>query len=102
MKTIILILFSLIIIACGNKNDKISEENKSKQAAVTKVSPEVLIRQARMEELGREFKCPVMKARSKVREDTEAAQYNGKVYYFCCPGCSTSFKENPAKFTRDE
>jgi YHS domain-containing protein len=26
--------------------------------------------------------------------------YNGKTYYFCCPGCIKKFNENPAKFAK--
>ena len=26
--------------------------------------------------------------------------YNGKTYYFCCPGCVTKFKKEPTKFIK--
>lgn len=28
------------------------------------------------------------------------AEYNGKEYHFCSPGCQQAFKNNPAKFIK--
>lgn len=55
-------------------------------------------RKVEKEELGKEATCPVMKDSFKVDEKTLSASYKGKVYYFCCPGCSKPFIENPEKY----
>jgi YHS domain-containing protein len=28
------------------------------------------------------------------------SEYNGKTYYFCAPGCKSTFDKNPAKFIK--
>lgn len=50
-------------------------------------------------EAGQEVVCLVMKTRFKVTSDTLAAEYKGKVYYFCCPTCPGAFKADPEKYT---
>jgi len=29
-----------------------------------------------------------------------SASYQGKTYYFCSPGCKSTFEKNPAKFAK--
>lgn len=43
--------------------------------------------------------CPVMG--TEIPDVTRAAassEYNGKTYYFCCPGCKAAFDKNPEKY----
>lgn len=49
-------------------------------------------------EVGIDAVCPVMKTKVKVTSDTLAAEYKGKVYYFCCPSCPGAFKADPEKY----
>lgn len=49
-------------------------------------------------EVGADAVCPVMKTKFKVTPDTLAAEYKGKVYYFCCPSCPGAFKADPEKY----
>ena len=49
-------------------------------------------------EVGTDAVCPVMKTKFKVAADTLAAEYKGKVYFFCCPGCPVAFKADPEKY----
>ncbi len=28
------------------------------------------------------------------------SQYNGKIYYFCAPGCKSTFDKNPSKYAK--
>lgn len=47
--------------------------------------------------------CPVMG--TKIPDVTKAAGksvYNGKTYYFCCPGCKPAFDKDPAKYVKQE
>ena len=29
---------------------------------------------------------------------TQKTQYEGKTYYFCCPGCKQAFETNPRQY----
>ena len=39
--------------------------------------------------------CPVMGGEAKKEFSYE---YEGKVYYFCCPSCIDAFKKDPKKY----
>jgi len=28
------------------------------------------------------------------------SEYNGKIYYFCAPGCKSTFDKNPSKYVK--
>jgi len=45
---------------------------------------------------GKHFTCPITGENSVVTEKTIYADWNGKRYYFCCPGCDVTFKKDPA------
>lgn len=42
-------------------------------------------------ELGKEATCPVTKKSFKISKETPAINFQGKTYYFCCPGCLDKF-----------
>ena len=42
--------------------------------------------------------CPVMKNWILQSEAADSVEYNGKTYYFCCPGCKPKFVEDPEKY----
>jgi YHS domain-containing protein len=46
--------------------------------------------------------CPVSGESFKKSEMTESMDYNGKTYYFCCPGCKKKFEKDPEKYTKEE
>lgn len=50
-------------------------------------------------EIGMSALCPVTKSMFKVSKDTEACEYNGEIYYFCCNECPVKFKNEPFKYT---
>jgi Cu(I)/Ag(I) efflux system membrane fusion protein len=82
MKKIIFILtFLFIILGCVKK-----EEYK--------------IRSVNSDEIGIEAICPVAKNKFKVDKETQAIDYKGETYYFCCPGCDTEFIKEPEKYIR--
>jgi YHS domain-containing protein len=58
----------------------------------------VVIREANKDEAGVPTQCPVMGTKFKVEEGSIAADYNGKTYYLCCPGCVEPFKNDPEKY----
>jgi len=43
------------------------------------------------DELGKEATCPVTNKSFKITKETPAIDYQGKTYYFCCPGCVDKF-----------
>ncbi|GEM_PF-1330226 len=65
-----------------------------------KVDEKVLILRAKAGEVGQKAVCPVMKGNFTVTMATDAAEYKGKTYFFCCPGCAPMFKKNPAKYEK--
>lgn len=60
----------------------------------------VVIRKARPDEIGKSVVCPVMGTKFDVKAFTEAADYKGKSYYFCCAMCPPEFKKNPDKYAK--
>ena len=47
---------------------------------------------------GKHFICPIMGTDAVVGSDTKFADYQGKRYYFCCPGCDSKFNADPAMY----
>ena len=53
----------------------------------------------------KELPCAVMGGEHKVNiakatKDKMFADYKGKRYFFCCAGCPSEFKKNPAKYAK--
>jgi YHS domain-containing protein len=87
-----LMLFAIVALLLGcQKSPDVAQQTASSGAAVTdhKITPA---------EVGTDAVCPVMKTHFKVTADTLAADYKGKVYYFCCPSCPGAFKAGPEKY----
>lgn len=49
---------------------------------------------------GDKSRCTVTGEDLEVNEDTPHAEYKGKTYYFCCPGCKKKFEANPEQFIK--
>jgi YHS domain-containing protein len=43
------------------------------------------------EELGKKATCSVTKESFTISKNTPAIEFNGEIYYFCCPGCIEKF-----------
>lgn len=52
--------------------------------------------------IGKEAICPVLGDKFTITESTPVVEYEGKKYYFCCPGCDTKFMKNPEKYINQE
>ena len=50
------------------------------------------------ENIEEKVQCPVMKNWILQSEAADSVEYNGKTYYFCCPGCKPKFLENSEKY----
>lgn len=46
--------------------------------------------------------CPVSGESFKVSEAKGQSVYEGKTYYFCCPGCKTKFDQDPRAFAQKQ
>ncbi len=49
-------------------------------------------------EIGKDAVCPVTKQKFNITAQTDAVEYCGEVYYFCCPVCKPKFKKEPGKY----
>lgn len=52
--------------------------------------------------IGEEAICPVRGEKLTITESTPVIEYEGKKYYFCCPGCDTEFMKDPEKYINQE
>jgi YHS domain-containing protein len=61
--------------------------------------------QTKPKALPTKVKCAVMTNEMVVVKDAAKkklfADYKGKRYYFCCPGCVPPFKADPAKYAKN-
>lgn len=52
----------------------------------------------------KEVACAVMGEHkvniAKATKEKDFADYKGKRYFFCCPGCKPTFEKDPAKFAK--
>lgn len=49
-------------------------------------------------DIGKVAVCPVLKTEFKVTKNSAYVDYEGKRYYFCCPGCDKKFMKDPAQY----
>lgn len=54
------------------------------------------------EDKAKAVKCPVMGHEIKDLEKAPSYEYEGKTYYFCCPGCKEKFMKDPEKYIKKE
>ncbi|HAX61468.1 MAG TPA: YHS domain-containing protein [Elusimicrobia bacterium] len=50
--------------------------------------------------MGKAVVCPVLGTKFNVSNVTQASDYKGKTYYFCCAECPGEFKKNPDKYAK--
>jgi len=48
--------------------------------------------------VGDRTRCPVSGDDFTVSAESPHVEYQGKLYYFCCPNCPQKFLANPAKY----
>ena len=96
MKPLLPILFAVaatLAVGCSNKTAPAPAGATPTQAA----QPQ--LKAPGEAKVGDKTTCPVMKGHEFVVTDASPkAEYKGKTYYFCCPGCVDEFKQNPAKY----
>lgn len=104
MKRTILVTLTALLFAAGcsgggsgQPEPKAAKTETKRPAPKAVVNPDVTVRKALPSEIGQAAKCPVMGGEFKVKAKTVVAEYKGKAYYFCCPGCEDPFKADPEK-----
>jgi len=50
--------------------------------------------------IGDKTLCLVSGEEFTITEKSPKTVYEGKTYYFCCPGCDTKFAANPSQFLK--
>jgi Cu+-exporting ATPase len=90
MKRAIPLSLCLVLAACGGSNDKPASEPASPAAASIKAPGDARV--------GERTRCPVSGEEFVVTATSPSAEYGGKTYYFCCPGCDSKFKADPNKY----
>ncbi|HSQ62448.1 MAG TPA: YHS domain-containing protein [Polyangiaceae bacterium] len=80
----------LVLAACGGAASKPAEPAAAAAAAPLKAPGEARV--------GDRTRCPVSGEEFVVTASSPSAEYGGKTYYFCCPGCDGKFKADPKKF----
>ena len=95
----VLVLIAFVV-AVGFLGCQKTETNQpaTTSTAVATPTAAVVDHKVTQAEVGTDAVCPVMKTKVKVASDTLAAEYKGKVYYFCCPSCPSAFKADPEKY----
>ena len=74
--------------SCANPNAAASKSNGVKMMTAADLGDRMLAK----------TKCTVTGGDLEPTATTKVATYQGKTYYFCCPGCARKFATNPSKF----
>ena len=67
-----------------------------------KLEKEIVIRELKKDEIGKEYVCPVTKESFKGSASTQAAEFKDETYYFCCAGCPDKFIKKPRKYIKQQ
>ena len=54
----------------------------------------------KIDDQGTHIMCPVTGETALMTEDNGFSDYNGRRYYYCCPGCKEQFDKNPEKYLK--
>jgi YHS domain-containing protein len=97
-------LFGCLVACGGNAADRpppATPEAPSAQAGEhhgQSATPGAPVKAPGEANVGDTTKCPVSGEEFVVEANSPKAEYKGKTYYFCCPGCDKKFESNPEKF----
>jgi xanthine dehydrogenase accessory factor len=102
--TALLLLAAMAMTACGGTQPPAAAPASSAAPAESVAAPAGSAAAAQdlkapgEAKVGDKTTCPVMKHPFVVSESSPKLEYEGKTYYFCCPGCIEQFKANPKKY----
>lgn len=83
--------------ACKTKSDLKAPAAESTAAATATPAAESIVMPGDAK-VGDTSMCLVSGETFVVAADSPKADYEGKTYYFCCPGCQSKFAAEPAKY----
>ena len=90
---------SLALAACGgstaSSGGSTTAHDEHEQATQAAASPVVAPGEARV---GDTTTCPVSGETFVVSDASPHVDYEGRTYYFCCPGCDQRFQADPAHY----
>lgn len=99
-----LFVAAIPLAACGASAPKSAAEAPSdtKAAAAMTTTPEAPgggeVKALGEAKVGDKTRCAVMNHEFVVTDQSPKVEYEGKTYYFCCPGCVDKFKADPKKY----
>ena len=102
--SVVLFVASIPPAACGGPAQKSAADPGygAKSAEATATTPEApvagAVKPLGEAKVGDKTRCAVMNHEFVVTEQSPKVEYEGKTYYFCCPGCVEQFKADPKKY----
>ncbi len=100
-------VISVFLAGCGQEKQSVQIGQPVKEADTIQQSNteagsngEMVLRNAKKEEVGATAVCSVMGSEFTIKENTWVAEYKGKTYPFCCEGCIKPFSDNPDKYAK--
>lgn len=97
MRTALFLAFALAASCGGSHHDAAAPASSAPASSTAPASGVVPPGQAKV---GDKTTCPVSGEEFTVTESSPKVEYEGKTYYFCCPGCDKKFQSNPQKYLK--
>jgi YHS domain-containing protein len=100
MRTILRSMFlasSLALVACGGSSAQSTEPQHGEHAEAA-TPPSGTVVPPGDAHVGDTSTCPVSGERFVITDQSPHTDYEGKTYYFCCPGCIERFSASPAQY----
>ena len=101
MRTIVaLLLVSASMIACGSTpaTQPASPAAAMPQASSPAPATAAVYKAPGEAKVGDKSTCLISNEEFVITATSPKVDYNGKTYYFCCPGCDAKFQADPAKY----
>lgn len=91
--------FVVLVAACGgNRTEPATPSAAPASSAAPSASAASAVVPIGEAKVGDKTLCPVSKEEFVVTASSPKVEYEGKTYYFCCPGCDAKFKADPKKY----
>lgn len=89
----------LLLAACGgNQPAAVTPGAAPASSAAPSASTASAVVAPGEAKIGDKSFCLISKEEFVVTASSPSAEYEGKTYYFCCPGCDSKFKADPKKY----
>jgi Cu+-exporting ATPase len=98
MKRLSFCLLLPLLAACGGAEPTAAPPATAATPAASAAASTAALVAPGAAKVGDKTRCPVSGEEFVVAADSPKADYQGKTYYFCCPGCDKKFTADPQKF----